>query len=485
MKYVRLLLRSAALVVCLIGMLVSCNPIEQVPTIAVLLDAASLQNGSTAQFGDVLWGNTKVLTFTIKNNGEANLNLTAAEKVKIGGLNPEAFTVTPPPDAVVSAHGGSTTFSITFSPASVGLRAAMVSIPTDAADAQPLSFMLAGTGVKGWRTVGAAGFSTDEADSISLALDPVDGTPYVAYLCDQYPYVQKLTAGEWEAVGDIGSDLTSTAYSPAILVSGGMPYLAFSYPSDGYPVEVAYSDGYSWYPDGNFDYASEPAQYLCLNESSDGYLYVAFRDAAGGGTASIYSNGDGWFPYARNLGLNDVSYVSLASGPGGSGNNIPYIAFKDNYSGKANVYYDGAGMMPFEDTDFSDGTADYTSLAIGGDGVVYVAYSDGAQNGKVTVMSNIHEKPWHAVGTKGFSAGAASSVRLAIDSTGTLYVAFKDESNGGKLVAEKFNGTSWDVIAGSPSGTVESVSLACYRTTPYVAFSDGSQSGKVTVMRLQ
>jgi hypothetical protein len=469
------------------------------PSVAILLggDTAPLQTGTTVLFGDVVWGSERVLTFTIQNNGTATLQFASPEKVSIGGLHPEAFDLAQAPDATVPPDGGTTTFSIAFSPTEVGMKAAMVSIKTDVSDPQLISFMVAGSGIMGWRTLGVAGVSAGPADSVSLAVDGVEGTPYVAYVDDSldvnpYPQVQKFASGSWSLRGDPGETANTGLYaSTSLAVAGGIPYLAYSHSADGFPVRVVrYDSGMSaWAQDGRFDYTgSTPKTYLSLKEDRDGGLWVVYRDNSetGSGKASLYTDGDGWYPDRYQFTPNAASYLDLAFGRSSPGTVIPYVAYKDDVSGKANVY--SAYSLTFVGSpDFSDGTADYTSMEVDRDGVVYVAYSDGAQGGKVTVMRNDGLTDWTPVGAKGFSAGAATFVSLASDRYDTLYVAYSDASQSGKLTVEKLNGTSWEIVgtAGLSAGTAESISLVCYGSTPYVAYRDGSVEGKVTVVKLE
>ncbi|MHC4533051.1 MAG: FG-GAP-like repeat-containing protein [Planctomycetota bacterium] len=85
-------------------------------------------------------------TFTIRNTGSDNLNLTGSpDRVVITGSND--FTVTQQPSSPVAAHGGTTTFEITFDPSNYGMKTATLSISNDDDDENPYTFVIQGIGV--------------------------------------------------------------------------------------------------------------------------------------------------------------------------------------------------------------------------------------------------------------------------------------------------------------------------------------------------
>ncbi|WP_167859188.1 S-layer homology domain-containing protein [Paenibacillus cymbidii] len=98
----------------------------------------------------------------------------------------------------------------------------------------------------------------------------------------------------------------------------------------------------------------------------------------------------------------------------------------------------------------------------------------------------VHVVPylWQLVGPAGFTAGEVTSVSFVFDNAGTPYVAFK-ESTGSLIHIMKFNGTDWTSVggAGLSGGAGNSVSLAYDDMADklYVAYSDGEMSGAVTV----
>jgi len=84
-------------------------------------------------------------SFTIENQGTADLHLTGDPRVAISGTHAADFTVTTQPDSPVGAEG-STTFAVAFAPTGPGLREATVSIANDDGDEDPYTFAVQGTG---------------------------------------------------------------------------------------------------------------------------------------------------------------------------------------------------------------------------------------------------------------------------------------------------------------------------------------------------
>ena len=94
-------------------------------------------------FGAITSG-TVSHTFTIENTGTNALNLTGTPKVVIGGANASDFSVTSQPASPVAA-GGTTTFTVQFTPTASGLRTATLSIANNDSDENPYDFSIQGT----------------------------------------------------------------------------------------------------------------------------------------------------------------------------------------------------------------------------------------------------------------------------------------------------------------------------------------------------
>ncbi len=121
------------------------------PEIDVRGNAISIVDGDNTpsvvdatSFGSVIQNSAATTaTFTIVNSGNAALNLSGAPLVSISGS--PSFTVTTQPTSPVALGGGTTTFVVTFTPTSLGLQTATISINSNDADESPYNFDISGT----------------------------------------------------------------------------------------------------------------------------------------------------------------------------------------------------------------------------------------------------------------------------------------------------------------------------------------------------
>jgi len=124
-----------------------------VPEIEVLGNGTSIvNNDSTPAASDgtdyerVITGTTQIHTFTIQNIGHIDLGLTGSPVVTITGSNAADFSVNVQPTSPVPA-GGSTIFTVAFTPSADGLRTASLTIANSDSDEDPYIYSIQGTGI--------------------------------------------------------------------------------------------------------------------------------------------------------------------------------------------------------------------------------------------------------------------------------------------------------------------------------------------------
>jgi hypothetical protein len=177
-----------------------------------------------------------------------------------------------------------------------------------------------------------------------------------------------------------------------------------------------------------------------------------------------------------------TSSASIALGTDG----VPYVAFRDEANGgtKAKVMkLEGTSWVTVGNAGFSAGEVISIKLVLDANNIPFVAYTDGANGNKATVM-RFNGTNWVTVGVTGFSAGVAMSPSLAVDANGTPYVAYTDRTNDDKTTVKKYIGGSW-VNVGTAGFSAEGAwhhKLALNASgTPYVVYLDGW--GRANVMK--
>ncbi len=150
----------------------------------------------TVDFGARLVGANIDVTFTVRNIGAANLT---GLGISMGGATPGDFTVIASPAALVAA-GGTTVFTVRFTPGATGVRGAVLHLASNDADEAPFAIALTGTGqtrLEAWRqqyfgtpanTGNAANIADPNGNGIvnfleyALGGDPIGGTTGVGIL---------------------------------------------------------------------------------------------------------------------------------------------------------------------------------------------------------------------------------------------------------------------------------------------------------------
>jgi len=407
-----------------------------------------------------------------------------------------------------------------------------------------------------WKQLGNAGFSAGTATYVAMAVshhNTAFDTVYVAYrdgASKNKLSVMKYTGSTWVYIGTQGFSKGAASHiSLQVDTITGSLYVAYIDSANAYNTTVlTYKSGIAtWKPVGPSAtggvVSSKGASYVSLNVLDTNVIYVAYRDSASSnkGLAMSYAAGK-WSPYITATGIfskGPVSYINIVSDK--ATNSL--VGYNDDSLNGANVLYTtGSPWQQWGNANFSAGKSSFnaTSYVIVGAGPVpFMAYRDAKVAGKATVMvggqlttqnfnygfppegistnyaytpsiamnrtkrlpvvafvnqDTINHERVRAMSFNGsawnFVGGNISAARGKCPSMGvnrdTNYVAYIDVAAGGYPTLKKFNGTAW-VGVGSPSGQVATskanyISLAFdYKNQPYVAFDDGTQNGRATV----
>lgn len=103
-------------------------------------------------------------------------------------------------------------------------------------------------------------------------------------------------------------------------------------------------------------------------------------------------------------------------------------------------------------------------------------------------LADITAQAWQQVGARGFSPPVTQNIvtALTIDHNGVPYVAFSDASDSGKMSVMKFNGAAWVYVGNADfsAGGGYDMSIAIDNNNlPWVAFGDQANNSRATVMK--
>ncbi len=206
-------------------------------------------------------------------------------------------------------------------------------------------------------------------------------------------------------------------------------------------------------------------------------------------TAVVNYATDSWEPLGPDdfgggpgFSLSNVNYTAIAI----DGNNIPFVTYLNGTAiGNTSMYaakFENGSWQTLQGVAFSAGHADFSSIAIDGNNVPYIAYRDYANSAKATVHK--YDGSWAVVGSAGFSASTANYTEIAIDGNDTPFIVYQDASTSFKATVKEFDGSSWvNVGSGSASGsTAQYTDIAINgNDVPFIVFKDGGVGNKATV----
>lgn len=165
--------------------------------------------------------------------------------------------------------------------------------------------------------------------------------------------------------------------------------------------------------------------------------------------------------------------------------NTPYVAYMDDTINKVSVMkYDTSGWNYAGNRGFSDSTSDCISMVMI-ENTPYVAYNDFSEDWKLSVKKLVGST-WVNVGSPHFSMDEAHDIRLAAASDGTLYVAYSNHNTDDKATVMKLSGSDWIYVgnAGFSESAASNISLEIDSDgKPFIAFMDEAHTFKASVMK--
>jgi hypothetical protein len=342
----------------------------------------------------------------------------------------------------------------------------------------------------GWATVGTNPTGIGASAVPTITVD-ANNTPYIAYKDNSLvsrDIVKKFDGASWTTLGITGFT-PHFAGTLSIKIDGNnTPYVLYEDGANSNKASVKKFDGSAWVDVGMAGFSNESINHSALAIDATGAPYVVYIESAGHDVFVEKYDGGNWIDIGAVVGHSSSGSLghTTSSTIAIDGNNMPYVVYSDADNGnKATAKrFDGTNWVTVGTTGFSAGAASDITIAFTSNGTPYVAYQDLSNGNRITVKQ-FDGAAWVTVGTEAFT-GNADYASLAIDGNNIPYVAFQDESNGDKATVKRFNGSAWEDVGTSGFSTAHAgpLSISCNTNgTPYVAYADESNQGKVTVKK--
>jgi len=333
-----------------------------------------------------------------------------------------------------------------------------------------------------WEYLGDAGFSSGKALSVNAAVG-ANNIPYVVFVdsATGKARVMKYSGTNWIGEGPDVSDGKSNNTKIEFDTTNS-PIVAYADSTNGGSLAVKKFNGSSWI---NLSVPAAKGNYAMTIDKLNN-LYIAATDT--GKIKVLKYDGVNW-TVTLNVAKSSFSGLDIVTDK----NNIPYLLFDDfNFSGNATVMkLDGGTWVNVGTAGFTNSVSGifYPNIKTDTSGNLIVAFQQ--DNGFERISSyRFTGGVWSPVGNPFFSKSHSHHVTLAIDKRNNISVAYLDFSYNKKGTVRSLNTTSntWDTTGSRgflPATKLEQKALLTDKeNTKLIAFSDGSNGGKVSVMRL-
>jgi len=193
-----------------------------VPDIYLETGGTYYASGSGYDFGSVSLGfSSSVITFTIGNSGQSSLALTGSPTVATGGADASDFTVSGPAGTAIAA-GATDTFTVTFTPSSLGQCRATITVQSDDPDIGTYTINLTGTGIA-LPTISPVTIASNNANTSFARPGDTVTLSFTADVAIQTPTV--TIAGNAAAVTGGPTSWTATYTMTAVDAEGTVPFV--------------------------------------------------------------------------------------------------------------------------------------------------------------------------------------------------------------------------------------------------------------------
>lgn len=354
----------------------------------------------------------------------------------------------------------------------------------------------------GFVPVGTIGFTTADVWKGDMALSPLDGSPYYAFISGSSDgrnlTVMKYVNDTWAVVGnqDI-TGATAVGHVAIAISASGIPHVAYAEYESPKTVKVIKFENQSWveYSEPTYMEAGAPMGFAIVMEAESPIIGMGnYAGDDSGELRVLQHNGQGWDTLGAGPVSND-SYIRNVKFFSYSGD--LYVAYRQSYQEPRMIYvkkYDagndawavvGGGPVWTNNDDCESFSAALDPT----DGTLYVATDTESKNWLTVKSCAYNGNTWSVVGSTAFARFHGSHAMTVAE--GTPYIAYGRYSltTGANrfAMARRFNGTSWEkvrVVSQTTSGLADKMRAETYDNVPYIGFKWDGADYKAAVEKL-
>eukprot|EP01028_Stygiella_incarcerata_P011509 TRINITY_DN653_c0_g1_i4.p1 TRINITY_DN653_c0_g1~~TRINITY_DN653_c0_g1_i4.p1 ORF type:complete len:1070 (+),score=197.82 TRINITY_DN653_c0_g1_i4:75-3212(+) len=323
----------------------------------------------------------------------------------------------------------------------------------------------------GWKYLGGKSTIADTADTLFSVVDSnglchilfdgsLIGTATIGMVSIDF-----ANGDKW-STEDLSSEETFVGHLTGFIIGpGGSMYSI--YRSDSITLSHMqlnmFSDDNGWNEIGS-TLSSSLSTSATLAGSEGGILVVHRSSDYNEMAASIFSEGT-WTTLSGTFELIYNNYASFVT-PRGDIYVVYEHQISDSFSARL-LKHTGSDWSVSGEDHFSDGRVSDLSIVCDDDErFIYVAYTDGAHENKMTVKRlEIETGAWTTIGTSGFTIGKVALPKLVIGDNQNLFVAFQDGSVDNSASVMTFESNKWKYV-GEPGFTNATVSSLSFQSGP-------------------
>lgn len=251
-------------------------------------------------------------------------------------------------------------------------------------------------------------------------------------------------ASTWSSVGS-GAGPYDAHYVDIAMAPDGRPCVVYANTTLGDRATAMRFDGVSWTPLGTPGFTPAAALYPRIAIAQDGTIYIAYADASlpdatnvGKATVRRFDPASSTWNQVGSPGFSAFGAANLALTLDRTG--VPWIAYYRHHSAIVVMRFDGTSWVttPGSPCGADAPTIDtepwrqWLSLQFDSQNRPYVAYQL-FHAARKAVVRRLEGNDWALVGQWGFTPGAADYLSMVVDAQDVPWVAFRDGANGQRV----------------------------------------------------